>query len=145
VLIVGYDEAVLILSTKLGGWAASTRGRGGGASDNQITLRSALWGVSKLDRRHPSVRALLIALASEVQAALETDLLPRELDPKTVNAVREVYRGGELEAEPAVVQMLATAGIDALSVKLPATDQKKWRKKNKGVFEGASEADEVEL
>jgi hypothetical protein len=32
----------------------------------QVTLRSAMWGVSKLDRQHPSVRAVLKALSKEM-------------------------------------------------------------------------------
>jgi hypothetical protein len=120
-----------ILSTKLAGWAGPRRRSN---SDLEITLRSALWGMSKLDRKHPAVRSVLVALAAEIVESMKAEGAAAGLDPKTVNSVREVYRGGNIEADETVAAMMAVLGIsarDTTTVSSEAAPVPRWTKKPK--------------
>ena len=104
-----HAAALDALSTKIVGWSSSKRS---GTGDIQITLRSALWGMSKLDRRHPAVQSVLAEIAAEVLVMVDSDGKMEELDPKTVNTLREVYRGVDLDAEPTVSRLLSLLKIE---------------------------------
>lgn len=104
-----HAAALEALAPKVKGWSAS---KSSSASEVQITLRSALWGLSKLDRRYPAVRSALAAIAAEVLVLFENDNMAKDLDPKTLNTLREVYRGGDLDTDATISRMLQTAGID---------------------------------
>lgn len=118
-----------ILSTKLAGWAGPRRRSN---NDLEITLRSALWGLSKLDRKHPAVRSVLVALAAEIVDGMKSEGAGASLDPKTINSVREVYRGGNIEADETVQAMMAALGIPARESVADAPVPR-WTKKPKPV------------
>ena len=106
-----HAEVLSILAKKLPGWSTKREERGRDVngrrinyiptSDVKVTLRSALWGISKLDRQTPPVREVLKALAAEV---LYWD--PSTLDSKTSSSLTEVYKGGDIEKEPEVRELL---------------------------------------
>jgi hypothetical protein len=87
-----HAEVLNVLSKRTAGWSGrkdrDSRGeyssRSAPASDVQVTLRSALWGISRLDRQTPTVRDALRVFAAEV---LLWD--PRTLDAKTLSSLGE--------------------------------------------------------
>ena len=76
-----------------------------------------------MDRRHASVRAVLLAIAGELLAVINSG---EKLDAKTLNAFKEVYRGGDIESEAIVAQLFM-----ALNLEVPTeVTEKKWKKKS---------------
>lgn len=121
----GHDEVLSVLSRKVAGWSAGRKGQRNGG-ELQITLRSALWGISNLDRKQPSVREVLVAIAKELEEGIKSGSIGAQLEGKTLNAIKEVYRGGDVEAIEEVQSLLAALGLPREDSKPPV---KKWKKK----------------
>ena len=149
-----HAEVLSILAKKLPGWSTKKEERGrdisgrrgsyAPISDVKVTLRSALWGISKLDRQTPPVREILKALAAEV---LLWD--PSSLDMKTSATLGEVLKGGDIEREPEVRELLSQIASKLNENKLHlmhrrvigSSDNNDFE--NEGELEGVGEEGEV--